>query len=154
MASAIVSIRRRLSYRPALAALLPPSLPVPGDELVQPLLAPRRRQMSSTVSSSGSSLNLRQPDSADWRCGRIRVATSPGHGRSYRFRCALISVGWRQAGAHVPSGDPHEVRDFGGNLPTRVAGYPGAAGASEAVFDVGPGIRQFAGRELTEDPNR
>ena len=53
---------------------------------------------------------------------------------------------------HLPSGDPYEVRDFRGNQPVTIAGFPGAAGAREAVFDVGPGVHQFAGPALAEEP--
>ena len=87
---------------------------------------------------------------------------------SYQSRWGLISSEWRRDGGafsfrvrvppgvtgsvHVPSSDPYEVRDFRGNQPVAIAGFPGAAGAREAVFDVGPGVHQFAGPALAEEP--
>jgi alpha-L-rhamnosidase len=86
---------------------------------------------------------------------------------SYQSRLGLISAEWQRAGGafsyqveippgvtgtvHVPSGDAHEVRDFQGQQPAAIGGFPGAAGASEAVFRVGPGIHQFTGPALTEE---
>ena len=88
---------------------------------------------------------------------------------SYRSRWGLISADWRRDGGalsfrveippgvagkvHVPSSDPEEVRDYRGNQPIAVAEHPGAVGAREAVFDVGPGLHEFAGPALAEEPN-
>ncbi len=49
------------------------------------------------------------------------------------------------ASVRVPSDDPGEVRDLSGNPPTDIAGFPGAAGVSEAVFEIGSGTHQFSG---------
>jgi hypothetical protein len=43
------------------------------------------------------------------------------------------------ASVHVPSRDAGQVRDLDGRGPVAVARFPGAAGVSEAVFEVGPG---------------
>ena len=112
---------------------------------------------------------------APGKAGFSRIALRPHPGGqlswargSYQSRWGLISAGWRRDGGafsyqvevppgvtgsvHLPSGDPYEVRDFRGNQPVTIAGFPGAAGAREAVFDVGPGVHQFAGPALAEAP--
>jgi hypothetical protein len=52
---------------------------------------------------------------------------------------------------HIPSSDACEVRDVNGHRPAATANFPGAIGVNEAVFEVGPGIHQFAGPTMTED---
>ena len=44
---------------------------------------------------------------------------------------------------------PEERREAAGAGPVSVAGYPGAPGATEAVFAVGPGSHEFTGPALT-----
>jgi alpha-L-rhamnosidase len=86
---------------------------------------------------------------------------------SYRSSHGPIATEWRRDGAvfsfraeippgatgtvHIPSRDADEVRDFQGHGPVAIASFPGATGASEAVFEVGPGVHQFAGPALTDD---
>jgi alpha-L-rhamnosidase len=53
------------------------------------------------------------------------------------------------ASVRIPSDDPAAVRDRAGAGPVSVAGYPGAPGATEAVFAVGPGSHEFTGPALT-----
>ena len=81
---------------------------------------------------------------------------------SYNSVRGRISTGWEykndalvfrvelpcntRASVHVPSPDALNVRDGHGNAPVRVAGFPGAIGVHEAVFEVGPGIHEFTGR--------
>jgi hypothetical protein len=55
------------------------------------------------------------------------------------------------ASVRIPSDDPAAVRDQGGAGPGSVAGYPGAPGATEAVFTVGSGSHEFAGPALTAE---
>ena len=43
------------------------------------------------------------------------------------------------ASVRVPSAGPDAVRDNAGRPPAAIAPYPGAAGAQEAVFEVGSG---------------
>jgi hypothetical protein len=45
----------------------------------------------------------------------------------------------------IPSAGASQVRDAHGHGPAAIAGFPGAADVEEAVFEVGPGIHQFAG---------
>jgi hypothetical protein len=52
------------------------------------------------------------------------------------------------ASIHIPSGQPGEVRDAHGGRPARIADYPGAIGAAEAVFEVGSGSHEFTGPAL------
>ncbi|HEU5384944.1 MAG TPA: hypothetical protein VFV73_03505 [Streptosporangiaceae bacterium] len=53
------------------------------------------------------------------------------------------------ASVRIPSDDPAAVRDRAGAGPVSLAGYPGAPGAQEAVFAVGPGAHEFTGPALT-----
>jgi alpha-L-rhamnosidase len=53
------------------------------------------------------------------------------------------------ASVRIPSDDPAAVRDRAGSGPVSVAGYPGAPGATEAVFAAGPGSHEFTGPALT-----
>ena len=50
------------------------------------------------------------------------------------------------ASVHVPSAEAGLVRDASGDGPASVAEYPGLRGASEAVFEVGPGGTSSRGR--------
>ncbi|MGH3205617.1 MAG: family 78 glycoside hydrolase catalytic domain [Streptosporangiaceae bacterium] len=100
--------------------------------------------------------------------GFARLALRPHPGRplnwargSYRSNQGLIAIEWRRDGevfsfraqippgvtasVHIPSGDAGQVRDGDGHGPAAVARFPGAAGVSEAVFEVGSGIHRFAG---------
>jgi alpha-L-rhamnosidase len=55
------------------------------------------------------------------------------------------------ASVRIPSDDPAAVRDQAGTGPVSVsvAGYPGAPGATEAIFAVGSGSHEFAGPALS-----
>jgi alpha-L-rhamnosidase len=80
---------------------------------------------------------------------------------SYRSVRGVIGAGWEVSGDQftyrvelppgvaatvcVPSPDALAVRDGAGNGPVSVAAFPGAAGASEAVFRAGPGTHEFTG---------
>ncbi|HET9079305.1 MAG TPA: alpha-L-rhamnosidase C-terminal domain-containing protein [Trebonia sp.] len=81
-------------------------------------------------------------------------------------RCSrgLIRAGWERAGGrftyqvqipantlasvHVPSAGAAKVRDASGGGPAAVSAFPGVRGASEAVFQVGPGRHEFSGPDL------
>jgi alpha-L-rhamnosidase len=52
------------------------------------------------------------------------------------------------ASIRIPSARPADVRDRKGNPPAALAGYPGAKGAQEAVFEVGSGAHEFSGPAL------
>jgi alpha-L-rhamnosidase len=52
------------------------------------------------------------------------------------------------ASVRVPSADAAAVRDAAGGAPARITAYPGAAGAQEAVFEVGSGCHEFTGPVL------
>ena len=52
------------------------------------------------------------------------------------------------ASVRVPSADATEVHDAAGNHPESVDRFPGADGAQEAVFTVGPGTHVFTGPAL------
>ena len=111
-----------------------------------------------------------EPEPGTAGFGRLALRPHPGgHLRwargSYRSQRGLIATEWRlddgtfwlraeippgaSASVHVPSRDAREVRDFSGQQPAAITGFPGAAGVSEAVFEVGPGIHQFAGPAWT-----
>jgi alpha-L-rhamnosidase len=80
---------------------------------------------------------------------------------SYRSVHGLISSGWQLEGdqfrfriqippnvaasVRIPSADGLGVRDAAGRGPAGIAGFPGAAGAQEAVFEVGSGTYEFTG---------
>ncbi|MGD0242563.1 MAG: family 78 glycoside hydrolase catalytic domain [Streptosporangiaceae bacterium] len=102
--------------------------------------------------------------------GRLLVRPHPGGSLSwargtYRSVRGPIASGWRRdhgrftfwielppnvvASVRIPSDDPAAVRDQAGTGPVSVAGYPGALGATEAVFTVGSGSHEFAGPALT-----
>jgi alpha-L-rhamnosidase len=53
-----------------------------------------------------------------------------------------------RASVRVPSSRPNEVVDGDGAGPAALADFPGAAGAGEAVFEVGSGNYSFSGPEL------
>jgi alpha-L-rhamnosidase len=101
--------------------------------------------------------------------GRLLLRPHPGGpvdraGGSYQSVRGPVRAGWERAGGqfryrvevppnatasvHVPSGDAALVRDSSGGGPARVADYPGLRGASEAVFEVGPGRHEFSGPGL------
>ena len=83
---------------------------------------------------------------------------------SYQSVRGLVRAGWERAGGqfsyrvevppnalasvHVPSAEAGRVRDASGEGPASVAEYPGLRGASEAVFEVGPGRHEFSGPDL------
>jgi alpha-L-rhamnosidase len=102
--------------------------------------------------------------------GRLLVRPHPGGSLtwargSYQSVRGPVASGWRRDGGRftfslelppnvtasvrIPSDDPAAVRDQAGAGPGSVAGYPGAPGATEAVFTVGPGSHEFAGPALT-----
>jgi alpha-L-rhamnosidase len=101
--------------------------------------------------------------------GRLLLRPHPGGELdratgSYQSARGLIRAGWERAdgqftyrvevpanalaSVHVPSADAASVRDAAGGRPAAVASYPGLAGASAAVFHVGPGPHEFSGPEL------
>jgi alpha-L-rhamnosidase len=83
---------------------------------------------------------------------------------SYHSVRGTISTNWKQSGdtftfrakvpanvtasVRVPSARAAEVRDASGGAPASVDSFPGADGAQEAVFTVGPGTHEFTGRAL------
>jgi alpha-L-rhamnosidase len=102
--------------------------------------------------------------------GRLLVRPHPGGSLSwargtYSSVRGPVASGWRRddglftfsldlppnvtASVRIPSDDPAAVRDRAGSGPVSVAGYPGAPGATEAVFAVGPGSHEFTGPALT-----
>jgi alpha-L-rhamnosidase len=119
-------------------------------------------------------LGLEQaPESAGF--GRLIVRPHPGGELtwargSYRSVRGLISSGWSVSGerftlrvelppnvtasVRVPSSDPGAVRDAAGGGPSSVAGFPGRAGAQEAVFEVGSGTHEFTGPVLAGQEGR
>jgi len=80
---------------------------------------------------------------------------------TYKSARGLIRAEWERAGGqftyrvevppnalasvHVPSADAASVRDASGGRPAAVGEFPGLIGASEAVFQVGPGRHEFSG---------
>jgi alpha-L-rhamnosidase len=86
---------------------------------------------------------------------------------SYRSVRGVITSEWQQkagrfvlriglppnvtASVRVPSADPRAVRDGLGSSPAGIAAFPGAAGAWEAVFEVGSGMHEFTGPALAAD---
>jgi alpha-L-rhamnosidase len=80
---------------------------------------------------------------------------------SYRSVRGTIASGWDRSGGRltlrvslppnvtasvrVPSGAAGEVRDAAGRPPQAIAGFPGAAGVQEAVFEIGSGQHEFSG---------
>jgi alpha-L-rhamnosidase len=84
---------------------------------------------------------------------------------SYRSVRGRIRTGWRQergrftywaelppnvtATVRIASDQPAEVRDADGSRPAALAGFPGAGGVQEAVFQVGSGAHEFSGPALT-----
>jgi alpha-L-rhamnosidase len=100
---------------------------------------------------------------------RVEIRPHPGGSLAYArgsFRSVRgqISTAWAREGSrftlevelppnvrarvHVPSARPHEVVDAEGAGPVAVAGYPGAVGQMEAVFERGPGDHSFSGPAL------
>jgi alpha-L-rhamnosidase len=84
----------------------------------------------------GSYQSVRGTISAGWEM----------HGNQFTYRLELPAN--VTASVHVPSSDPSAVRDAEGNWPESLARYPGASGAREAVFLVGPGRHRFTGPAL------
>ena len=113
-------------------------------------------------------LGLEQaPESAGF--GRLVVRPHPGGELtwargSYQSVRGPVCSGWSVSGerftlrvelppnvtasVRVPSADPGAVRDAAGGGPSSVAGFPGRAGAQEAVFEVGSGTHEFTGPVL------
>jgi alpha-L-rhamnosidase len=52
------------------------------------------------------------------------------------------------ASVRIPSAQAADVRDAAGRLPQALARFPGAAGAEEAVYEVGSGTHEFTGPAL------
>ena len=107
------------------------------------------------------------PDTAGF--GRLVLRPHPGGSLtwargSYRSVRGLITSEWRldgdsfvlrvglppnvTASVRVPSADPGAVRDGAGRPPAALDVFPGAAGAREAVFEVGSGSHEFSGPAL------
>ncbi|HSZ38348.1 MAG TPA: family 78 glycoside hydrolase catalytic domain [Trebonia sp.] len=101
--------------------------------------------------------------------GRVLLRPHPGGSLTrvsggYRSVRGTIETGWARDGGEfrlrvsvppgmrasvrVPSAEPERVRDGDGSPPDRVAAYPGAVDALEAVFETGPGAREFRGPAL------
>jgi alpha-L-rhamnosidase len=88
---------------------------------------------------------------------------------SYESVRGTIRAGWKRdrgrftywaelppnvtATIRVPSRDAAEVRDAMGNPPSALASYPGAAGAQEAVFQIGSGAHEFSGPAMNDPGN-
>jgi alpha-L-rhamnosidase len=106
--------------------------------------------------------------------GRLILRPHPGGGLgrvagSYRSVRGPVATAWERSGGRftfraelppnvtasvrVPSADPAAVRDAEGRAPSAVAGFPGAHGAQEAVFEVGSGRHEFAGPALPGEDN-
>jgi hypothetical protein len=49
------------------------------------------------------------------------------------------------ASIRVPSAQAADVRDAAGSPPQALASFPGAAGAREAVYEVGSGTHEYSG---------
>jgi len=105
-----------------------------------------------------------QPGTAGF--GHLLIRPHPGGGLSwargsYRSVRGPISSAWERrdgrfalhvelppnvtASVRVPSANAAEVRDTEGRGPVEVAGFPGAQGVREAVFQVGSGVHEFSG---------
>jgi hypothetical protein len=105
-----------------------------------------------------------EPGSAGFQ--RLLIRPHPGGSLrsargSYRSVRGLISSAWQLeegqsrfqiqippnavASVRIPSADGFRVRDATGRGPAEVASFPGAAGAQEAVFEVGSGRHEFTG---------
>jgi alpha-L-rhamnosidase len=81
----------------------------------------------------GSYQSVRGSIASDWRLD----------GRSFTLQIALPPN--VTASVRVPSSDAGAVRDGAGRPPVAIAAFPGAAGAQEAVFEVGSGTHEFTG---------
>jgi alpha-L-rhamnosidase len=90
----------------------------------------------SLTRASGAYRSVRGTIETGWaRDGgefRLRVSVPPG----------------MRASVRVPSAEPERVRSGDRSVPDRVAAYPGAVGALEAVFETGPGTHEFRGAAL------
>jgi alpha-L-rhamnosidase len=105
--------------------------------------------------------------------GRLLLRPHPGGELtwargSYRSVRGTISAGWEHSGDRfsyrvevpanvtatvcVPSARALDVRDAAGSPAASVRAFPGAAGAEEAVFNVGPGRHEFTGPALPALP--
>jgi alpha-L-rhamnosidase len=103
--------------------------------------------------------------------GRLLLRPHPGGSLdwargSYASVRGTIGAGWKRdrgrftyrvelppnvtATVRVPSRHAAGVRDAAGNPPSALAGFPGAAGAQEAVFEVGSGAHEFSGPAMNE----
>jgi alpha-L-rhamnosidase len=102
----------------------------------RPLLRPHGGQ--PLTSARGSCQSVRGTISAGWETA----------GDQFTYRIELPAN--VAASVHVPSGEPGAVRDEAGNGPAALALFPGARGAQEAVFRVGPGRHEFTGPALAE----
>jgi alpha-L-rhamnosidase len=89
----------------------------------------------------GGSLSYARGSFASVR-GKISTAWARDRGR---FTLDVELPPNVQASVRVPSARPGEVVDGHGRGPAAVAGYPGAIGQEEAVFEVGPGSHSFSG---------
>ncbi|MFY9932472.1 MAG: family 78 glycoside hydrolase catalytic domain [Streptosporangiaceae bacterium] len=85
----------------------------------------------------------------DWAEGAYHSARGPIRVRWERsggeFGLDLELPPNSTASVRVPSADPARVRDADGRSPDSTAGFPGAAGVREAVFEVGSGAYRFTG---------
>jgi alpha-L-rhamnosidase len=102
--------------------------------------------------------------------GRLLLRPHPGgpvtQARgSYRSVRGPVTTSWERTGDRfsfraelppnvtatvcVPSDRPADVRDADGGPPASVGHFPGAQGASEAIFRVGSGTHEFSGPALT-----
>ncbi|HEY1641166.1 MAG TPA: family 78 glycoside hydrolase catalytic domain [Streptosporangiaceae bacterium] len=88
---------------------------------------------------SGAYRSVRGPVTSQWE----------HDGDTFTFRVSLPPN--VSASIRVPSSDAAAVRDSQGQEPDSVAAYPGAAGAQEAVFEVGSGRHEFTGPALAGD---
>jgi len=85
----------------------------------------------------------------DWAAGSYHSVGGPIRVRWQRsggeFGLDLELPPNSTASVRVPSADPDRVRDEAGRSPGGTAGFPGAAGVREAVFEVGSGSHRFTG---------
>ena len=102
--------------------------------------------------------------------GRLVLRPHPGGSLtwargSYQSVRGVIRTSWERAGGQftfraeippnttasvrIPSDHPGDVRDSAGNPPVSLDAFPGAAGAREAVFRVGPRTHEFHGPPVT-----
>ncbi len=87
--------------------------------------------------ASGRYDSVRGPVSTRWDCS----------GGQVRYRVGLPPN--VTASVRIASAAPEEVRTADGRGPDAVAGFPGAPGVREAVFEVGSGGSEFSGPAVT-----